>query len=215
MKLKDGYTIPEKGILNNTDKLQAFYLSRSRVIMVNLFLVKTKCTGKSCDALNMAENNVKCACFGTVTREASVTLVLELKVSPQAPSQPFKVMYHTSKKLTRFFVKDGFIPTEVSVNEIVDDRHAWMVFKNSIVNILRYYSNNAGFNINGWVRRGKVKDKAKEGEVPTRYGAEGEKVDSSVLIHHITNIEPSIPGDNDDAIDEDAVELMRFDFRGW
>ena len=59
-----------------------------------------------------------------------------------------------------------------------------------------------------------MKDKAKEGEVPTRYGAEGEKVDSSVLIHHITNIESSVPRDNDDTIDEEAVELMRFDFRG-
>ena len=213
--MKDGYTIPEKQIVNHTDKLQVFYLSRSKVILVNLFLVKTKCTGKSCDALNMAENNVKCACFGTVTREASVTLVLELKVTPQAPSQPFKVMYHTSKKLTRFFVKDGFIPTEVSINDITNNRHGWFAFRDSIINILTTYNEGPGMNVNGWVRRGKVKDKAKEGEQPTRYGAEGEKVESALLIHHITNIEPSRVMEGDIAVDEDAVENMRFNFRNW
>ena len=215
VNLKDGYTIPEKPIVNNTDRLQAFYYPRSRLNLINLYLIKTKCTGKSCDALNMAQNNVKCACFGAVAREAAVTLILELQVIPQAPSQPFKVTNHTSKKLTRFFVKDRFIPTEVSINDIINNRHAWVMFRDSIINILTYYNNGPGMNVNGWVRRGKVKDKAKEGEQPTRFGAEGEKIESALLIHHITNIEPSRVMEGDIAVDEDAVENMRFNFRDW
>ena len=122
--------------MDGSDRLQAFYLPRCRLDLVNLHLLKINCTGKSCDSLGMADGGTTYNCIGAQDSEAAVTLIFELRVWPPAPSQSFKVRNHTIKTFTKFLVKNTYAPMEVGCDDIRNNRRAWTAFRNSVVQIL-------------------------------------------------------------------------------
>ena len=73
--LENNYTIPERMIVNGSDRLQAFYLPRTKLALVNLYLINVKCTVKSCDALGVTDEATTCPCIGTIDHETATTLV--------------------------------------------------------------------------------------------------------------------------------------------
>ena len=187
--LKNIATLPSVRVIESSDRLQAFHIPNCKIGIIDVHLIKLPCIGKTCDCLGMVDGT-KCACVGTQDCAAGMCLCLGLRVKTPKPHKDFKILNHTSKKYTKEFMKNGHIPLDMDVNEILSDRHTWLTLRECVETVINFWNDETGVSVTGWVRKGKVKDQGlDEGQTPR--GKTEEKVESGQMTYHITSIVPS------------------------
>jgi hypothetical protein len=101
-----------------------FILLGVEITLLNMQVTNINCGGEMCDGLNMYQNSVmadRCPCYNVLGREGKICLVLSLKVCDRKDNTKFCVHNHTSKSLTKLFMRQ--IPKGAVAATITGNQH--------------------------------------------------------------------------------------------
>jgi hypothetical protein len=108
------------------------------------------------------------------------------------PSRSIPVFHFTSKKFTKFFMRNQTAPLYLEdVN--LHQRRVMASYNAAARRIFEEISNKGGFNVTGWVKPGVIVDQGivNNSQGKSSYNASTTKTDSSSRTYHVTSITPS------------------------
>lgn len=186
-------TIPPRVPVPSSDLQHAFFLVGAKLTLWNCNPEKVKgCGGLLCDAVG--GNPSKCACMSINDRECTMVLRCEIHVSPTETGTKFSAFTSrdfTSKRFTKSLVKNSYIPHGFNVTSLVNDRRELKKLINCIQEVLKYNNERGGYNIAGWIRKGRQLD---PGAVqPTSQYEPKIYIPSGDITYHITSVTPTGP----------------------
>lgn len=204
--LKNSVCLPEKHIVEDTDRQHAFCYRNVQLTLVNMHPMDSMCIGPGCDGYNSFEGNKKCACFTAHRRMSNVILVMDLKAVTTGNKKLY-IRAFTSKKFSNFHFKDGKIPPDLRASQLCTRRER-VSLRRSVERQIAYVNGGGalasdanisaniksakkGHTLVGWCRRGTVIDQAAED--PSNRNHQDVVVDSSILTYHLTSIRPTCP----------------------
>ena len=195
--LVDGVTIPPRVPVPSSDLQHAFFLVGAKVTLWNCHAEKVKgCGGLLCDATG--GNPPKCPCMSTTDRETTLLFRMELHISQTDEGTKFNEFTSrdvTSKRFTKSLLKNLYIPHGFNVTSLTNDRREFTKLIACIENVLAWNNNRGGYNITGWLRKGRQLD---PGAVqPTSHYEPKIYIPSGDISYHITSITPKCPANTE------------------
>ena len=203
--------IPQRSIVEETRASHAFCYTNVIIKLGGVTVMDVDCCGKLCDAYGMYANSEKagsCGCFKLEKYDAHICGFFELTFQKKQEqgdelSLDVHVKDYTSKKFTKLFIKGGKIPIGLTAPHITRDRRRRNEFRRSVDNVIRTINEGGsskdpekrGFMVQGWVRRGQIRDQGVEASGMGSNGsgrqAQLPMVDASTFVYHITSIVPT------------------------
>ena len=117
---------------------------------------------------------------------------MELNVTPTGQGTKFAGFTSrnvTSKKLTKHLLKNQYIPHGFNVTSLTNDRRELKKLIGCIQKVLKFNNDRGGYNVAGWLRKGRVLDPGAVQPVsqyePKIY------IPSGDILYHITSITPT------------------------
>ena len=203
----DNVRLHNKCVVETSNLQHAFSFDNMNIDLGGIHILDIQCCGTLCDAIGMYTNGklaTKCSCYALSKRDADITGVFDLRLTT-SDGKVMIVRNHTSKKFTRFFMKNqklviglnaaSFYDRRV-MNELRQKMEAMLTFINSgdFADIVtpQMRMKGKGFSVQGWVRRGTIIDLAADQPVGAGQKNESRRmVPSSDLSYHITSIVPT------------------------
>ena len=186
-------TIPPRVPVPSSDLQHAFFLIGTNLTLWNCHAEKVKgCGGLLCDATG--GNPPRCPCMSTTDRETTLIFRLELHISQTIGGTKFSEFTSrdvTSKRFTKSLLKNWYIPHGFNVTSLTNNRREVNKMIKCIQDVLEYNNNRGGYDITGWMRKGRQLD---PGAVQPASQYEPKiYIPSGDISYHITSITPTGP----------------------
>lgn len=219
--------LPERPIIiEEAGTQQACILHNCLLVLRNIVFDEPVCTSRFCNCIDCYEGGIKrkiCPCYAKTCSNHPIVAVMEFDVFPDGmDGERIPVRWFTSKSVTEFFFQGCSIASGVRASSL--NRMTLRVpIRNAFARIIDYINNGgdlegsgygpeevahrSGWSITAWARRGKHKDESlrKQTEGQFKSNSAQTTTESSNLVHHIVNIEPS-------CVDHlSMLESLRFD----
>lgn len=189
----------DRAITNDTTR--SFVLNKVEIQVDSTDVVNTKCGGLFCDrqrTIEINRGNKACGCYAMSSRVASIVLVHAITVK-QDHDIVFSMEDFSSLKFSDIYLKNP-LSASVKFNQLDMVTPAYDRLVDCIDDVIDYINLHGGFTVIGWYRRGEIKDISSDEIV--------NHVDASDIGYKIVSIYPT----NKISINEDNLELLKFDF---
>lgn len=180
--LENKIDLPQVPVQKNTpEKLTRAFSTTARLVVRNVSVIDTKCSGFLCDRQRIQEiqrNQEGCGCFAHSTRLSNMVISFELLVKTNVD---FIVSQFSSHRFSNLFLTEPF-----------PDALTWRAFDhndnlaeliNSIESIVEMVNGNGGWIVTGWSKRGEISDMTLSDKENNK------KISASEVKHHVTSID--------------------------
>ena len=182
---------------SESNKTSAFKI-RANLVLKNLSVAESNCTGLFCDRQNLDENsNYGCGCYqGSDTRHAKLVLSFCLEI--EDGNNSFEVEDFSSHRFTQYFLQVPF-PSTTCYNAW-DHTPKYMDLVARINRILTLVNQSGKWSVIGWCKRGEINDQ--------NFSEEVQKVTSADVKHHVTSI---FPYNTDGDVLKNSINQLKYD----
>lgn len=163
--------------------------------MLDAHVIDINWGGLMCGGLEMYSNGIvkkSCPCYKVVKNEGNYSLVLTIKFSWMSHGHK-KILVAsevTGRKISKLLLAtEGFLSRRIDASTF-KDVPTMSALMRSIVSQMRYVNMNGGWKVLGWCRQGGHVDAAFQDTSLRGRDDNTNKVSSSLLMYHISSLEP-------------------------
>ena len=184
--------LPTRPVIISSTRMHAFHYPHVKLYSTNHYLLLTNCSGDKCGTLGAMKAGVAmqtCSCNAITSRGGTIVLLSQLKLKVDDITS-FHVTEFTSKSFTLSFFRGAQFPAGITV-EILTERRTFDDILESIDNQTEYVNQHGGYDVVGWVNRGKILDRGVDQPLPVQRNDPKKKVESGNLIYNLSSVTPA------------------------